>query len=214
MLVSKFILLLIIETIVFLMVGVVFLFLMFLAQKKKHAALLGAAVNQVARSEPIVDESSESAETSSAEGYILQLDGSLKKLAEDNPGLMPCSDPQVFADASEQEQATMIRYLVLDYEKKIIEGDESEDDLAAPFVASIDVLFKNEGAESEDPTTDSTDNAEDEPNAEIDQLSNQNRMNQEVIDQFARESREMLNCISTLESENKDLRKLLDVKSG
>ncbi|MBV1915572.1 MAG: hypothetical protein KUG72_09315 [Pseudomonadales bacterium] len=142
--------------------------------------------------------------------YESQLDASLQQLTEALPDMMPCSDPEAFAAATDQEQAKIIRYLVLEYEKKIIGNTEPEAELAAPFVSSIDLLFSSSSneliADSEQPSS--------EPNAEIEQLSNQNRMNQEVIDQFARESREMLNCISTLESENKDLRTLLDEKPG
>ncbi|MBV1889082.1 MAG: hypothetical protein KUG67_02430 [Proteobacteria bacterium] len=212
MLLSKLVLLLILESIIFLVVAAIALLLLFLSQKKKNIVLSVALSDEraSAEAEPVAPS------LTTEQGYGAQLDASLKQLSDALPEMMPCSDPQQFAVATEQEQAKIVRYLVLDYEKTIIENIEHEEALAAPFVSSIDILFSNkkDKQESESAASGDTTETEAEPNAEIEQLNNQNRMNQEVIDQFARESREMLNCINTLESENKDLRKLLDVKSG
>ncbi|MBV1959091.1 MAG: hypothetical protein KUG53_00025 [Pseudomonadales bacterium] len=200
------------ESIIFLVVGAIALLLLFISQKKKNIVLSVALSDERANTEA----ESVALPLTSEQGYGAQLDASLKQLSDALPDMTPCSDPQQFAAATELEQAKIIRYLVLDYEKAIIENVEPEEELAAPFVSSIDILFSNKKDKQEAGSTANGDTAEveAEPNAEIEQLSNQNRMNQEVIEQFARESREMLSCISTLESENKDLRKLIDVKSG
>jgi len=210
MLLSKFVLLLILESIIFLVVAAIALLLLFISQKKKNIVLNVALNDERANTKT----ESVAPPLTPEQGYRAQLDASLRQLSDTLPDMMPCSDPQQFAVATEQEQAKIIRYLVLDYEKTILENIEPEEELAAPFVSSIDILFSNRKDKQESESAASGDTAEAEPNAEIEQLSNQNRMNQEVIDQFARESREMLSCISTLESENKDLRKLIDVNSG
>lgn len=207
MFLSKIVLLIALEAAIFLIVGNVAFVLLFLSQKKKNTALKGIAgsVNQ-----PIVASVQQPADEKAS--YQVQIEESLKQLSDSLPGLMPCSDPHAFATASDQEQAKIIRYLVLDYEKQIIDNIEAEDGLAAPFVASVNQLFPDAPAETS--SDEAEDKSESSINAEIEQLSNQNKMNQGVIDQFARESREMLSCINTLESENQDLRKLIEVKAG
>ena len=214
MFLSKLTLLIVLEAIVFLVVVVVAALLLFGSQKKKNG-VLNAALNKELSKPPVAPPVAPLiSEQDRSLRYESQLDASMKQLSDALPDMMPCSDPEAFAAATDQEQAKIIRYLVLGYEKKIIEHIESEVELAAPFVSSIDLLFSSSDDEASSGTEADGEQSTDGSNAEIEQLSNQNRMNQEVIDQFARESREMLNCISTLESENKDLRKLVEVKSG
>lgn len=187
-------------------VGNVAFVALFLSQKKKNVELT-ALVNEETLLSPADDEQPLNQKAS----YQAQIEDSLQQLSQALPELMPCSDPQAFANASDQEQAKIIRYMVLDYEKQIIDNIEMEDELAAPFVESINQLFP--GISPEDSAgADSAESSVD-IDTEIEKLNQQNKMNQEVIDQFARESREMLNCISTLENENKDLRKLINVKT-
>ena len=215
MVISKILLLVILETVVFLIAGNVVFFLLFASTKKKNA-LLSAAANTAAAEPPATNSTPESDEKPQYQSHIEE---SLQQLSEALPTLTPCSDPDAFAAATDEDQAKIIRYLVLDYEKQIIENIAAEEEMAAPFVASIDKLFsapseagKSDETTSEQQNGEQSEQVEVDHNAEIEQLSNQNRMNQEVIDQFARESREMLNCISTLENENKDLRDSLNVK--
>ena len=219
MFLSKLILLIALELVIVLIVGLIAVLLLFLAQKKKNNALLQA---ETATTKTPNDESPEKKGS-----YHDQLEESLKQISEALPGLAPCSDPQAFAEASDQDQAKIIRFLVLDYEKHVIENIEIESELAGPFVSSIDHLFSGadaqagsseetatpqEGQENEDEQQEQVETTQTDLNVELEQLSKQNRMHQEVIDQFARESREMLNCISTLENENQDLRTLLEAK--
>lgn len=210
MFVSKIALFIALEAVIFLIIGSTAFALLFFSQKKKNAALqsIASSVNQ-----PITAPAQQPVQKKVS--YQTQIEESLNQLSNSLPGLMPCSDPHTFASASDQEQAKMIRYLVLDYEKQIIDNIEVEDELAAPFVASVNQLFPNAPTGAAiDEVDETADKSESNANAEIEQLSKQNKMNQGVIDQFARESREMLNCINTLESENQDLRKLIEVKAG
>lgn len=207
MFLSKVALLIAFEAIVFLIIGNAAFVLLFLSQKKKTAALESGASqpNAASTKQPLEEKTS----------YQMQIEESLRQLSDSLPDLMPCSDPHAFAIASDQEQAKIIRYLVLDHEKQIIDNIEAENELAAPLVAAVNQLFPDTPGETPtDKANEAADKSESDINAEIEQLNNQNKMHQELISKFALESRDMLSCINTLENENLDLRKLIELKAG
>ena len=209
MFLSKIALFITLEFIVFLILGNAAFVLLFLSQKKKTAALK-SSVGSV--SLPIAASAEQPVEAKAS--YQVQIEESLKQLSDSLPDLIPCSDPHTFATASDQEQAKIIRYLVLDYEKQIIDNIEAENELAAPLIASVKQLFTDASAETKDEIDGLLGETEGNINADMEQLSNQNKMHQELISKFALESRDMLSCIHTLESENQDLRKLIEAKAA